>query len=385
MNNSNQQSAIRYHYMDNLRALAMLMGIFFHAALAYSPITHFVWLTAEKEKSVSLDVIAWFTHLFRMPLFFLIAGFFALYLIEKRGLPRFLKNRGLRVLLPLLIFLPLVLWSIKAGIEWALVHVDNPSLLLQFIGLAKNNPDAPKPPFSMGHLWFLYNLAMFYVVFVVLWKLRFFDSVWVKKMMSRSFILLILPVLVIPAFFSQAAPHPAPEGIMPQWWSFAFYGVLFIVGACIYKHQAILEDLQRFKYVLLILSLLAYAYLYGLFPAMLSIGSSWYHFKVAALEAFIAVYMTVCCLSFGAQLLNQANGVFRYFADASYWIYIIHIPLLFLIQYQLMDVEWFSWIEFLIASCLTIAIGLITYALLVRRTPIGLLLNGKMIRKKQMD
>jgi len=376
---SNNQ-AIRYHYMDNLRALAMLTGIFFHAALAYSPITHFVWLTAEKEKSVSLDVIAWFTHLFRMPLFFLIAGFFALYLIEKRGLPRFLKNRGIRVLLPLLIFLPLVLWSIQLGIQWALEQVKNPSLLLQFIRMAENNPNAPEPPFSMGHLWFLYNLILFYLVFVVLWKLRFFDSALVKKLMSRSFMLLILPVLLIPAFVSQVAPHPAPEGIMPQWWSFAFYGVFFIIGACIYKHQTVLEDLKPYKYPLLVLAIGAYAYLYGLFPAI-NPSYSFYHVKVAVLEAFVAVYMTVCCLLFGAQFLNRANGKFRYFADASYWIYIIHIPLLFMIQYPLMDAEWPPWAEFLLSSVATIVVGLITYALLVRRTPIGLLLNGKMIRK----
>ena len=381
MNGSTQKTGVRYHYMDNLRALAMLTGIFFHAALAYSPITHFVWLTAEKEKSVSLDVFAWFTHLFRMPLFFLIAGFFALYLIEKRGLPRFLKNRSLRVLLPLVIFLPLVLWAIQAGIQWALQHVKNPSLLLQFIRMAENNPNAPEPPFSMGHLWFLYNLLMFYVLFVGLWKLRFFDSKLVKKMMSRGFVLLLMPLLLIPAFFYIPGPHPAPEGIMPQWWSFAFYGVFFIVGAGMYKHQNILEDLRGYKYVLLLLGIGAYAYVYGLFPAIAP-GAGWYHFKVAVLEAFVAVFMTLCCLLFGAQFLNRANGAFRYFADASYWIYIIHIPLLFMIQYQLMDLEWSPWIEFLLSSFATIAIGLITYALLVRRTPLGLLLNGKMIRKK---
>ena len=30
----------RFHYMDNLRALAMLTGVVFHAALAYSVFAH---------------------------------------------------------------------------------------------------------------------------------------------------------------------------------------------------------------------------------------------------------------------------------------------------------------------------------------------------------
>ena len=65
----------RLHYMDNLRALAMMLGIFFHAAIAYHPMMQNLWLSASNEHSVMLEVIAWFTHLFRMPLFFVVAGF----------------------------------------------------------------------------------------------------------------------------------------------------------------------------------------------------------------------------------------------------------------------------------------------------------------------
>ena len=96
----------RLHHMDNLRALAMLLGVVFHASLAYSPMLHFFWLPADNQAAEAIDVFAWFSHLFRMPLFFLIAGFFAIFLIEKRGLKGFLINRTMRVLLPLVLFLP---------------------------------------------------------------------------------------------------------------------------------------------------------------------------------------------------------------------------------------------------------------------------------------
>ena len=66
----------RLYYFDNLRALAMIAGVFFHAALAYSPMSHNIWLSADIEQSIIVDWISWFTHLFRMPLFFVIAGFF---------------------------------------------------------------------------------------------------------------------------------------------------------------------------------------------------------------------------------------------------------------------------------------------------------------------
>ena len=103
----------RVHYMDNLRALAMLAGVVFHAALAYSPQVHDVWATADADGSVWVDAIAWFVHLFRMPLFFVIAGFFAALLVRRRGIAGMLRNRAARVLLPFLVFLPLVVGALS--------------------------------------------------------------------------------------------------------------------------------------------------------------------------------------------------------------------------------------------------------------------------------
>ncbi|MBT5875065.1 MAG: acyltransferase family protein, partial [Candidatus Latescibacteria bacterium] len=94
-----QESAVktRIHYLDHIRALAMLLGVFFHAAFSYAEYTQSVWLTTDIEKSFALEVFIWFGHLFRMALFFLIAGFFANLMVQKRGVFGFLKNRALRL------------------------------------------------------------------------------------------------------------------------------------------------------------------------------------------------------------------------------------------------------------------------------------------------
>ena len=51
---------MRFHYMDNLRALAMLSGVVFHAALAYSPLLHPYFPTADRAQSPALDWCIWF-------------------------------------------------------------------------------------------------------------------------------------------------------------------------------------------------------------------------------------------------------------------------------------------------------------------------------------
>ena len=155
----------RVHYMDNLRAFAILLGIFFHAALAYSPTLNQIWITASLENSVIVDFIAFFSHSFRMPLFFLIAGFFAALLIQKKGLGAMLKNRLLRITLPFAIFLPLVILAFLVLIGLAMESVQAKSPLLGFISMMALSPDAPDPPLTTTHLWFLYQLTFLFMYF----------------------------------------------------------------------------------------------------------------------------------------------------------------------------------------------------------------------------
>ncbi|HPW13190.1 MAG TPA: acyltransferase family protein, partial [Thermomonas sp.] len=121
------QTGERFHHMDNLRALAMLAGVVFHAALAYSPLMHPIWPLADAGRSIAVDVVAWFLHLFRMPLFFVVAGFFAALLVARRGMAGLFRNRIARVLLPLVLFLPLVLVSMHWLTMQAVANATHPS------------------------------------------------------------------------------------------------------------------------------------------------------------------------------------------------------------------------------------------------------------------
>jgi len=376
--------------MDNLRALAMLAGILFHAALAYSPLVSQLWLTADSQTSPVLDALAWFTHLFRMPLFFLIAGFFTCYLVDRRRISGLLKNRSVRIALPFVLFLPLIWWGLGAGIGWAMTHVQNPSPLLQMISYMAALPDAPPPPVTTTHLWFLYNLFQFYLVYAVLSRTGLLDGQWTQVLTTPKFIVIALPVLMVPALASVAAPTPAPEQFIPQAWSFGFFGLFFLVGSRLFRDPEAITRLKPWAPWLLLSSAVLYGILYSLMPrsvsleeAMATAGGmpfSWRHLGMSVLEAMVSVHMTVVCLVAGQSFLNHANKIMRLVADSSYWVYIIHLPVLFMIQYQLLDVDWNLWVKFACSSLGTLAIGFVSYLILVRWTPIGWLLNG---RKRQ--
>ena len=67
----------------------------------------------------------------------------------------------------------------------------------------------------------------------------------------------------------------------------------------------------------------------------------------------------------------------RFFSDSSYWIYIIHLPVLFAVQYQLMDKDWGLLAKYSASVGITLLIGVVSYVLFIRWTPIGWMLNGR--------
>ncbi|MEN1726931.1 MAG: acyltransferase family protein [Pseudomonadota bacterium] len=378
----------RYHYMDNLRALAMLGGVVFHAALSYSPLLGNLWPTASSDNSTLIDIAAWFSHLFRMPLFFLIAGFFACYLLHKRDMASLFKNRALRILLPFVIFLPLLWTAFAVSFGWAMENVSNPSPLLGLMKMGAAMPEPPPPPTpTTTHLWFLYNLIQFYLVYAVLEWSGAMRSRVASVLTSLPFLLVVMPVLVALALVGHYPPHPAPEQFTPQLWSFGFYGLFFLVGVQFFRDQSLIDRLARWSPMLLIVALGAYAWWFPGLPEtiyfmeamsrMEGVEFSAGQFGQSLLQGLVAVYMTLVCLIAGKLLLDRANAVVRFVADSSYWLYIIHLPLLFFIQFLLLDVDWGMWVEFAVATVGTIVIGLITYAVLVRHMPIGWLLNGR--------
>src|ERR1700682_6206284 len=91
----------RFHSLDSLRAVMMLLGIYLHVVVAYSNVGG--WPYKQPELTGVLNITLGFIHIFRMPVFYVMAGFFAALLYARRGLKLFLDNRIKRVLIPFVV------------------------------------------------------------------------------------------------------------------------------------------------------------------------------------------------------------------------------------------------------------------------------------------
>ena len=86
--------------LDALRAGAMLLGIILHASLSFFPS---LWIVTDRQQEPGLGIVFSTIHGFRMPLFFVMSGYFSAMLLHRRGRWALVKHRFHRVLLPLLL------------------------------------------------------------------------------------------------------------------------------------------------------------------------------------------------------------------------------------------------------------------------------------------
>lgn len=109
----------RRHDLDALRGFAMVLGIGLHAALSFIP---GFWPALDDTASFEgpYDEILRAIHGFRMPLFFLLSGFFTTMLWRRRGLRSLLWHRIRRIALPLALGMLIIGPAVNAASDWAI-------------------------------------------------------------------------------------------------------------------------------------------------------------------------------------------------------------------------------------------------------------------------
>jgi glucan biosynthesis protein C len=146
--------ATRLPGLDAARALAVGLVIAVHALLPFMQ-TPVGWAIRDRPRHELVDLTVWVTRAFVMPVFFWLSGFLAHGALERRGLADFVRQRIARVGLPLL----LIVWpnSLALGALWDLGRAlqPRPAVAAQLPQLRGTGLTV-----SLGHLWFLYYLLL---------------------------------------------------------------------------------------------------------------------------------------------------------------------------------------------------------------------------------
>ena len=115
----------RLLYIDNLRILLTILVVVSHLAIGYGADTSWYYLERPVDglSAMVLKMFVAFAQWFAMGLFFLIAGFFVEEALERKGTRLFVRDRLIRLGIPLLLFeallsLPLEYIRATQGGSW---------------------------------------------------------------------------------------------------------------------------------------------------------------------------------------------------------------------------------------------------------------------------
>ncbi len=82
-------------------------------------------------------------------------------------------------------------------------------------------------------------------------------------------------------------------------------------------------------------------------------------------------------MGFFLRFFANSSPIVRYCADSSYWLYLIHFPILWQINMLVADIPWHWLLKSLFYVLVSFAIMMPSYHYLVRSTWVGKLLNGR--------
>ena len=372
--------------LDNLRVVAMLLGLVTHGVLPYTASGLAGFPVRDTGRSLLADGVYFGIHDFRMQLFFVLAGFAGTALAARRGVREFVRNRLMRIAVPLavavvtvgpLLHLLFAWHAADRGKTWDVSHAGG------WVG----------PNF---HLWFLYYLLLVCGPLVAVLTVgrhvpaglvRTFDGV-VRRAAGSWWKLPLLSVATVPVLWDMKAwLVDTPTTWLPDLTVYLYYLGFFLAGAVLYRHRDLLPTVGRRWPLQLGLGNLV------ILPLMLwmTISGNWWQrempspapawllgWKAAAitLDSFYTWLCVAGLIGLFQRFFAAQTGWWKYLAGASYWCYLAGFPVQAALQVWFARVGLPILTEILLVNALTFLLALIGYELFVRRTPIGRVLNG---------
>ena len=244
-----QAKSPRVNYLDWLRVLGILLVFIYHSTRFYNVED---WVVKNNIWYPSVQVWNTFVTSFMMPLMFVISGASLFYALGKGGFGKFLKDKTLRLLVPLLVA-DLTMISLQAYLYATAHHLFSGSyfqFLPQYYHL--NTID-----WQGAHLYYLWYLFVFSVILYPLLRwlkgggrgvLSRLDGVLAR---SGMVYILALPILLLYIVIPADSPLMRTNG----GWPFIMYLCFTLWGFLVVSDERLQERIRQLRWTSLVVGL----------------------------------------------------------------------------------------------------------------------------------
>lgn len=342
----------RIYFLDNLRTFLILLVVLLHTGLVFEPVLESSWIIINPEKINSLGLVRMYLDIFVMFSIFFISGYFVPMAATKKSVTGFIKSKFNRLMVPWLVsvltLIPLykVIFLYSRGLPqqpwYTYFHV-----FQNANGNMMSYADNP----VQNWLWFLPVLFAFQLIYLALYK----TGVFKLRISMRNAILLAMVVSFIYAesfsffdlrgWYHSAIFHFQNERLI-------VYLSSFLLGSAAYKHKVFdasvnTNKLYIYSNVLLTISLSAFTiFALNLFFNMIDPNRNFFIINyqmdvvvynlslIIAMFSFLQIFLHIF-----KRYINKTNGILNRLSLNSYYVYIVHIPVIGLLGLVILNIN----------------------------------------------
>jgi peptidoglycan/LPS O-acetylase OafA/YrhL len=363
----------RYHAIDNLRATMISIVMFGHALLPY---VTFPRSFKDPQTHLGFDVVAIFLYGFAMPAFFVTAGFSTALIHHRKGLRGLGRNRLQRIFLPLMVAYLLLSPLTRGAFRFARETAQSGSLQAGLDEILLANWIYWGKPY---HLWFLVSLLVYSALAIGLrWGVLRIAGDRKSRLLSASRCLFVsrwrlalftlaVASMMLPAYVL----YGADATTVPM--QLALFG-FFVFGWLLYLHRDLLPTFQPqpWRPILIVLLVLPLA-VWSTRMRLITPEDTplWVGIVAGMTNSILAAFMTFGLLGIYQARSSRPSALGQFVSDASYWVYLIHYPLVIAAAGVLIVTPFPALIKYLLTLVIVVPIVLASYHFGVRSTPLG--------------
>lgn len=335
------------------------MGVALHALIPYleRPVPHLLWPVREPG-GAAFDAAYWWIHGFRVQLFFLLSGVLAAASIAKVGPSAFAMQRLGRLGVPLVGASVVVVAGLMYPV-WALGWVMTGVAELDNVLEVRFAPSIKADLYGPAHLWFLEYLLIYCLLLAAARR-------WLHPRLrptpapARSGWPLIASIVMLAAatcgwlWIDPRCLIEFHNRFMPRASEFVYHGLFFAAGVVGWRWRGGMAMLSGWWWAPLVAAQF-------IFPWYLREVSAWTGPGNAMAAALASIYgwaSVLGWLGFAIRAVKRTGPVIRFLAARALWLYLVHPPLVGLVQVLLLEQPLAPWWKFLLSFAVAAAAGL---------------------------